>query len=335
MFDRSVGKKPVPTIASSRTSTGGSTGVKPFAASWSSANAVEREREQRRVADEVAEARAGQPRGALHLEAADLGVLARLGQRGGSPTRRISTASPRCRRRARTRAAGSAPREQLVALRLGRRELLLGRASSSFTRCSSSSCSGVGLPFSFVRPRSSSTRGTSARQRSSAASSASNASAAPLRASAARQRVGVVARGPEVDHAAESRKRLEHLRDALLGRAGADPVGARLQPLVRVLDRDPVARPLEQLDVVLAVAERDRLPRREAEVLREEREPAALRDAGLASSRKYGSDFVMKSRSPKRCDEASAGARRARSGRRRRRASSAAARARRAGRRPA
>ena len=37
MFERSVGKKPVPVIASSRTSTGGITGVKPFAARWSSA----------------------------------------------------------------------------------------------------------------------------------------------------------------------------------------------------------------------------------------------------------------------------------------------------------
>ena len=40
--------------------------------------AVEREREQRGVADQVAEARAGDLRRALHLEAADLGVLARL-----------------------------------------------------------------------------------------------------------------------------------------------------------------------------------------------------------------------------------------------------------------
>ena len=37
MFDFSVGKKPVPTIASSRTSTGGSTGVNPAAETWSSA----------------------------------------------------------------------------------------------------------------------------------------------------------------------------------------------------------------------------------------------------------------------------------------------------------
>ena len=37
MFERSVGKNPVPVIASSRTSTGGSTGMKPFETRWSSA----------------------------------------------------------------------------------------------------------------------------------------------------------------------------------------------------------------------------------------------------------------------------------------------------------
>ena len=42
--------------------------------------AVDREREQRRVAEHVAEARAGEPRGPLHVEAADLGVLLHLGE---------------------------------------------------------------------------------------------------------------------------------------------------------------------------------------------------------------------------------------------------------------
>ncbi len=41
--------------------------------------AVERHREQRRVAEHEAEARAREPRGALHLEAADLRVLGALG----------------------------------------------------------------------------------------------------------------------------------------------------------------------------------------------------------------------------------------------------------------
>ena len=45
-----------------------------------------------------------------------------------------------------------------------------------------------------------------------------------------------------------------------------------------VLDADGVARPVEQLEVVLAVPERDRLRGGEAEVLGDEREPAPLRD---------------------------------------------------------
>ena len=45
---------------------------------------VEREGEQRRVADQVAEPRAREPCRPLHVEAADLGVLAPLGEPGGS-----------------------------------------------------------------------------------------------------------------------------------------------------------------------------------------------------------------------------------------------------------
>ena len=75
MFDRSVGKNPVPTIASSRTSTGGSTGTKPACTDVVDREAVEREGEERRIADEVAEARAGESRGALELETPDLRSL--------------------------------------------------------------------------------------------------------------------------------------------------------------------------------------------------------------------------------------------------------------------
>ena len=75
MFERSVGKKPVPYIASSRTSTGGIIWMCPCLDGRVDREAVEREREQGGVADQVPEARAGEARGALHLEAADLGVL--------------------------------------------------------------------------------------------------------------------------------------------------------------------------------------------------------------------------------------------------------------------
>ncbi len=70
--------------------------------------AVDREREQGGVADQVAEPRAGEARGALHVEAADLGVLRALGRRvagrGGAPRR-----PPPSRRRERSGPAGSAP----------------------------------------------------------------------------------------------------------------------------------------------------------------------------------------------------------------------------------
>ena len=156
--------------------------------------AVERDREERRVADAIAEARAREPRAALHLEPA-----VRVGElewsRGSSRARRIADdlhldgVLVRVAVR-RPRSGGFGTRSSSVApLRRGR-ELLLGGCSSSLTRVSSSSCSGVGLPFSFCAPRSSSTRGSSARQRSSAASSSSKTSAAPLRASAARKASG-------------------------------------------------------------------------------------------------------------------------------------------------
>ena len=78
MFERSVGKKPVPYIASSRTRTGGITGVKPGLREVVERELVERHRDPCGVADDVAEASARDPCGAFHVEAADLRVLARL-----------------------------------------------------------------------------------------------------------------------------------------------------------------------------------------------------------------------------------------------------------------
>ena len=127
MFERSVGKNPVPYIASSRTSTGGSTGVKPASREVVERELVERHRDARGVADDVAEARARDAGGALHVEAADLRVLARLRELGGSPTRRSSSASSSVSpsgadvvRRIRDE------RECGVARGFGRGELLLG-----------------------------------------------------------------------------------------------------------------------------------------------------------------------------------------------------------------
>ena len=121
MFDRSVGKKPVPYIASSRTSTGGSIGVKPCRREPVEREAVEREREQRRVAEQVAEARAREPRGPLHVEAADLGVLLRVGElRLLAPAPDLDRVLVGRPRRARTGRAGSG-RETAPASRRPRR----------------------------------------------------------------------------------------------------------------------------------------------------------------------------------------------------------------------
>ena len=154
--------------------------------------AVEREREQRGVADDVAEPRSGEARGALELEAADLARLLRLRER-----RRLAEAADldgvvlgvAVRRRVVRRVRDE--RERLVAGGLGGGELLLGGAqlllhaaaaprAARASACPSAS-SGCGDRRRAAR---------AARQRSSAASSASNASPAPLRASAARQASG-------------------------------------------------------------------------------------------------------------------------------------------------
>ena len=90
--------------------------------------AVERQREQRRVADDVAEPRAGEARGALELEAPDLARLLRLRER-----RRLAEAADldgvvlgvAVRSRGVRRVRDE--RERLLAGRLGGGELLLRR----------------------------------------------------------------------------------------------------------------------------------------------------------------------------------------------------------------
>ncbi len=227
MFEFSVGKKPVPYIASSRTSTGGSIGTWPCASGAVEREAVEGEREERGVAEQVAEARAGErarrapsrsgrPRCARGPSGCRLAHAAEL------------LARPRrCRRRAPSGSGGfgtcssSASRSASAAA-----SSASTARSSSLTRVSSSSCSGVGLPLSFCRPRSSSTRGTRARQRSSAASSASKRLGGALARERGAEGGGVVAGGPEVDHERESRYALQgyelglDLRHAVLAGRG-------------------------------------------------------------------------------------------------------------------
>ena len=203
MFERSVGKNPVPYIASSRTRTGGMHRREAGLRQMVERELVESHRDERGVADDVAEPRARDAGGALHVEAPDLRVLARrrratAARRPGATRRR----RPRSRRPARTRAGGFGTRAS-AASRSASAAASSSSAclSSALTGRSASSSSGVGLPLSFVCPRSSSTRGMSARQRSSASRSASNSStrrpcARARRASARRRPSGL-----EVDHA--------------------------------------------------------------------------------------------------------------------------------------
>ena len=91
--------------------------------------AVEREREERGVADDVAEARAREPCGALELEAADLARLPRLGEHrwladAAQLLGVVLGVAVGCRSVRRVRDE----RERRLASRLGGRELLLGGA---------------------------------------------------------------------------------------------------------------------------------------------------------------------------------------------------------------
>ena len=154
---------------------------------------VERHRDARGVADDVAEARARDARRALHVEAADLRVLPRLRERRAARRRDVAPRRrPRCRRRAPTSCGGFGhQRERRVARGLGRGELLLGlleRRLDGPQRLELLRCR-LALELRAARGARR-PRGMSARQRSSASSSASNSSAAPLRASAARQPSG-------------------------------------------------------------------------------------------------------------------------------------------------
>ena len=174
--------------------------------------------------------------------------------------------------------------------------------SSSFTPASSSSCSGVGLPFSFSFARSSSTCGTSARQRSSAASSASKRSRGALAARAQRgTRPGRRGRreGRSCRRALEAPRARQPTPSSEAG--GHTQSATAFTRACAFSTAIAVAGPLDEVEVVLAVAERDRPLTREAEPLaRGTRAPSPSRRRAVANSRKFGSDFVTQSRPPKR-----------------------------------
>ena len=222
-------------------------------------------RRARRVADEEAEARAREPaRRAPCSKRADLGVL-RARPARGSPHAASSTASSSAvtvgRRRVRRVRHLREQRRRAPAPR--RRAPPRAARSSSLTCFSSLELLRRRLAVELLlRPRSSSTR---ARARASArrrAAARRTRSAAPRCARARRgQRPGRCGRrggrscplSLEAPRAPPRRPRPARRR--------ADPVGDGLHAVVRVLDRDAVPRPLDELDVVLAVAERDRLRR--------------------------------------------------------------------------
>ena len=84
----------------------------------------------------------------------------------------------------------------------------------------------------------------------------------------------------------------------------ADPVRSFLQELVPVLDADGIPRPVEQLQIVLAVPERNRLGGRKAEMLRHEPEPASLRDARAGQLEEVGQGLRDEEPLPELLDEA-------------------------------
>ena len=196
---------------------------------------------------------------------------------GGSPTSRTTSASSSVKPSGVSSAGGLGRRVSSSRRRPSTAACSSSTAfSSSLTRPSSSSCSGDGLPFSFVLAR----RSVDARLE-----------LAPLRVDrhqlVERVRGALPLRAPSGSrrdrcalHGCRSSRQecLNHLRDTLLVRGGTDEIGARLHRRVRVSDRDGEPGPVDELDVVLAVPERDRPLGREAEAIRDELETGALRD---------------------------------------------------------
>ncbi len=148
MFERSVGKKPVPYIASSRTSTGGTHRRVAVRERAVEREAIERHRDERGVADEEAEARARETR-ARSISKRPTSVCS--GPSGfGLPQRRSSSASSSVSPSGADGSGGfgtwasSASRSASAA-----DELVLGVRNSSFTAPSSSQLLGRRLALEF------------------------------------------------------------------------------------------------------------------------------------------------------------------------------------------
>ena len=199
--------------------------------------AIERQRQERGIPDEVAEPRAGEARRPLHVEAPDLEMVAGIFDRRRLPDPPQLPDVLLGRAVRHRRAADSAPGARGVPFGLRGGELVLGSPCSSSLPLELLALLGVGFPLQLrSRPRSR-RRGHGTRQRSSAASRRSNASSAPLRASAAPLASGSL-RAALRSITGLSLGRPPGSRDALAC-GPAHVVGDRVEARVRVLDRDP------------------------------------------------------------------------------------------------
>ena len=167
--------------------------------------------------------------------------------------------------------------EQLLAPRLGGRQLLLERLQlllHPFELARAAPASAFPSPSA---PRAAPRRAAArSRTAASASSSSSNSSAAPLRASAARSSSGSFACLAQVDHRAKNAS--STCATPSSSTEGQTKSATSFTRSCAFATATPYARPVDELDVVLAVAERDGALAREAKVLREEVEPGRLRD---------------------------------------------------------
>ena len=126
------------------------------------------------------------------------------------------------------------------------------------TPFSSSICSGVGFPLSFVLARSSS----DLRDEREPGAVGLHQGVELLGRALARERLAIRVRlgprGADVDHARESRSASITWATPSSSAEGQTQSATASTRGVGVRDRDAEAGPLEELDVVLAVAERDR-----------------------------------------------------------------------------
>ena len=273
----------MPIKASSRTSTGGRIGDEPLRREPVERQSIERERQAGGVADPVAEARAGHPRRPLHLEATDLEVVARLrqGRRLPDAPQLDDVVLGRAVRDVRVRRVRDAQRER-VALLLRLRERLLGRLELRLDALELAQLLRRGLSLQLrARPQLVDPRDERPPALVRLEEAVERVCGALAREGGARL-VRVRASSLEVDHGTESRK--ASITAATPSRSGPGQVASAIsrRRWMRALDRDAEAGHLEQLDVVLAVAERDDVAEVEPQLRRDERDPRALGDRRMA-----------------------------------------------------